>query len=156
MSIRAGMEQRLYDKIARKPSGCWEWTGAFTSGGQPQFRVASKGSSRRTASAVLWELLRGEDVGGRIMIRACGNARCVCPDPDHAHPVEVDAPTRRPPPTATPPEKVVAIRRWAESHPGVTVKAIAQRFRVHPHTAARILGRYGLSPRPYAHPESLR
>lgn len=69
--------EHLEQFIARKPSGCWLWTGPR--GGNGQAQVTYQGL-RQSARNVLWEIVNKSqlDEGAKFRVR-CGTSGCVNP-----------------------------------------------------------------------------
>jgi HNH endonuclease len=65
-------------RIARRDSGCWEWTGARQVRGYGEWR-------RRLAHRVVYELLVGPIPEGLELDHLCRNPACV--NPEHLDPV---------------------------------------------------------------------
>ena len=67
--------RRFAEKVERRPSGCWEWTGARQTGG---YGVLGVGSSKLVrAHRFAWELHYGEVPEGLSVLHRCDNPCCV-------------------------------------------------------------------------------
>lgn len=75
------LPERIRSKIAVRPSGCWEWSGALTRG---YGRVRFNGRSA-LAHRVIYELLAGHVAADLDLDHLCRNTICV--NPDHLEPV---------------------------------------------------------------------
>lgn len=65
----------LYQKILKKPDGCWEWQGLFQKNGFPQIRWYGK---THNVPKLLFELEHGNR--GTKLKRSCSNPLCVSPN----------------------------------------------------------------------------
>lgn len=65
----------VVERIAVRPSGCIEWTGAFQRGGYGTLTLGP-GVSRR-AHRLVWELFHGPIADGLTIDHLCRNVRCV-------------------------------------------------------------------------------
>jgi hypothetical protein len=70
-------EARFWAKVFRQEEGCWEWTGAFRTGGYGHLNV---GGRFRAAHRHSWELHNGPIPEGMLVCHHCDNRKCVRPD----------------------------------------------------------------------------
>ena len=68
------IEDRLLEKIAVHPLGCWEWTASLTKDGYGAFGI---GSRVTTAHRAMWEVTFGEIPEGLTLDHLCRNRRCL-------------------------------------------------------------------------------
>lgn len=72
--------ERFFEKIDKRPDGCWIWTGSLVTGtGYGQF---SEGRTRRKINAHRWSYLwhKGSIPKGMLIDHICHNRACVNPD----------------------------------------------------------------------------
>ena len=70
------IEQRFWQKVAKLPSGCWEWTGARSAKGYGRFGYQGK---NRHAHQIAYILMHGEIPAGLWILHRCDNTPCVNP-----------------------------------------------------------------------------
>jgi hypothetical protein len=85
------LPQRILNRIAVQPDGCWQWTGAIQSRGYG----AARGLDQRMwkAHRLVWTLLRGPIPDDLVIDHLCLNKPCV--NPDHMELVTTAENTRR-------------------------------------------------------------
>jgi len=76
MQVQPKIAARLLSKVAKRPDGCWQWTGCKTKTGYGQIRV---GGSIEYAHRVSYALHKGNP-GNLYVCHACDNPWCVNPD----------------------------------------------------------------------------
>lgn len=74
--------ERLFNKIDKKPSGCWEWTGGRDGAGYGRLRI---GKEFYGAHRAAYEMIRGPIPDGLSLDHLCRNPLCV--NPAHLEPV---------------------------------------------------------------------
>lgn len=67
---------RFWVKVAKLPSGCWEWQAGLTRKGYGVFRTKGQQVAHRAS----WELHFGPIPAGLMVCHHCDNRRCVRPD----------------------------------------------------------------------------
>jgi hypothetical protein len=68
---------RLWANVAKRESGCWEWTGWATSKG---YGVMQMGRNKRMrAHRLSWVIANGLIADGQMVCHRCDNPRCVNP-----------------------------------------------------------------------------
>jgi len=76
------MAERLWERVALSPSGCWEWQGKADRHGYGRLR-RERTTGRRgqliLAHRASWELHRGPIPPGLEVCHQCDNPRCVNP-----------------------------------------------------------------------------
>lgn len=82
--------RRLYERVDRRPAGCWLWTGTIAPNGYGYFAI--KGRSQQ-AHRVAYELLVGPIPDGLDLDHLCRVRACV--NPDHLEPVTRSENNRR-------------------------------------------------------------
>lgn len=78
-AIKATLAERLWSRVAKLSSGCWEWQGYRMPSGHGQIGI---GQHRVTTThRVSWELSSGEAIPTGLMVRhRCDNPPCVNPE----------------------------------------------------------------------------
>lgn len=78
-------EERLWAKVDRSASGCWEWTGKSRSAfGYGLIRLSkAEGGKLIGAHRLAWELTNGPIPEGLCVLHSCDNPPCC--RPDHLH-----------------------------------------------------------------------
>lgn len=77
------LSERLWAKVEKMPSGCWEWRGAKYRRGYGKIGVgSSKDGTRRleTTSRAAWIVTNGPIPGGLFVCHRCDNRLCCNPD----------------------------------------------------------------------------
>lgn len=74
--------ERLFNRIDKKPSGCWVWTGAVDGNGYGRLRI---GGELFCAHRAAYEMIRGAIPEGLQLDHLCRNRLCV--NPAHLEPV---------------------------------------------------------------------
>lgn len=70
------VEERFYQRISKRPDGCWEWTGFVMKSGYGQMRYQDKTAY---VHRVAYELAFGP-VGEAYVLHKCDNRKCVNPE----------------------------------------------------------------------------
>lgn len=64
--------------MSEQETKCWPWTGSVNGQGRPYFQVDGV---KYLAYRLVWELVKGEELGERIIRHTCDNG--ICCNPDH-------------------------------------------------------------------------
>jgi len=82
--------ERLFNRIDKKPSGCWEWTGSKDGRGYGRIRI---GKELYGAHRAAYEIIRGPIPDNLSLDHLCRNPLCV--NPAHLEPVTHEENMRR-------------------------------------------------------------
>ena len=143
------LEHRFWSKVAKRMSGCWEWTASRDTSGYGLFKVAGRTyKAHRFAHILTW----GDIRPGHYVLHACDNPRCVNPlhlsqgtALDNAHDRDRKGRwVRGRGRSALSDNQVLEIRRRAGS--GVMQARLAEEFQITPTQVSRCVLR-----RTYAH-----
>lgn len=144
---RIPIEIRLWLKVEKMPSGCWEYRGKLSTNGYGRIARGGRGEGEVPAHRVAWEQRNGPVPDGMILCHSCDNPPCVNPNhlflgshADNAadrnrkgrHRFGVSHHNAR-----LTPDQVRTIRRWASE--GLSRAESARRMDVSPSTVAAIV-----------------
>ena len=86
-SVRRSLALRFYDKVEpmMDDRGCWEWSGAVSTGGYGRIQRGGRGVKLENATRVSWEIHNGPlppwegHQHGTSILHKCDNRSCVNP-----------------------------------------------------------------------------
>ena len=70
--------ERFWKKVAKQPTGCWEWLGWRNGDGYGFFRYLDKKDIQAHRFSAMH--LAGLDITGKVVCHRCDNPACVNPD----------------------------------------------------------------------------
>ncbi|GIF14821.1 HNH endonuclease signature motif containing protein [Actinoplanes teichomyceticus] len=73
------LSERLWARVERKPSGCWEWQGYIHTSGYGQTGRGRKGEGLIFTHRAAWEVTYGSIPDGLFVCHTCDNRRCCNP-----------------------------------------------------------------------------
>ena len=134
---------RLYSKIEKTKSGCWEWQGATNKGYGRTIIGSRRDGSRRTISAhrLSYMIFKGTIPDGYEVCHKCDNPKCI--NPDHlfvgTRQDNIDDRERKgrniifvgeEQPRSKLTKKAVKDARWEKAYKGTSFQALADRYGV--------------------------
>ena len=73
------MSERLWSRVRKSASGCWEWTGSLSGKGYGE--ISNDGGIGKTKThRAAWELTYGPIPDGLCVLHRCDNPLCCRPD----------------------------------------------------------------------------
>ncbi len=70
--------KRLWNRVAKNPTGCWLWTGCKFSNGYGRIRLS--GTETAVVHRLAWEATNGAIPGGLLVCHKCDVRHCCNPD----------------------------------------------------------------------------
>ena len=77
---RKSTAERLWSRVEKRESGCWEWTGFITRSGYGEMGVAGRSSGTILTHRAAWIDKFGPIPDGLFVCHACDNRACCNPD----------------------------------------------------------------------------